>query len=71
MYYNDFYDTDIVNTAGGIDQTWLLISAILAIVGGIVAYILFVSKKNKENLKDLSNGYMIFLILENSLLKWY
>jgi len=49
MYYNDFYNSDIMtNTStGGIDNTWLIISAVLAIVGGIVAYILFISKKNK------------------------
>ena len=31
---------------GGVDTTWMIISLVLAIVGGIVGYIMFVSKKN-------------------------
>ena len=30
----------------GIDSTWMIISLVLAIVGGIVAYIMFIAKKN-------------------------
>ena len=43
--YNDFYGASSgINT--GVDSTWIIISMVLAIVGGIVAYALFVSKKN-------------------------
>lgn len=43
--YNDFYDHAFT---GGtqVDSTWILVSLVLAIVGGIVAYVMFVSKKN-------------------------
>lgn len=44
--YDDFYGAgNRINT--GIDSTWLIISMVLAIVGGIIAYALFVSKKNE------------------------
>ena len=35
----------------GVDSTWLIISAVLAVVGGIVAYFLFVAKKNTNEYK--------------------
>lgn len=44
--YSDFYTTTPPVTTTSVDSTWMIISAVLAIVGGIVAYILFVSKKN-------------------------
>lgn len=48
--YNDFYDTNLITggPAVKVDSTWLVVSAVLAIVGGIVAYFLFVSKKKGE-----------------------
>lgn len=57
----------------GIDGTWMIISLVLAIVGGIVGYIMFVSKKNKGEytgfvawLHDFLNfkKYLIELILK-------
>ena len=42
MYYG--YGTPVAS--GGVDKTWMIISLVLAIVGGIVAYIMFISKKN-------------------------
>ena len=43
--YDDFYSAgNRINS--GVDFTWIIISLVLAIVGGIVAYTLFVSKKN-------------------------
>ena len=47
--YSDFYTTTPSLTPSvttNVDSTWMIISAVLAIVGGIVAYVLFVSKKN-------------------------
>lgn len=58
---------------GGIDSTWMIISLVLAIVGGIVAYIMFIAKKNKGEytgfvawLHDFLNfkKYLIELILK-------
>lgn len=49
MYYNDFYDApNLVSNSSSIDSTWLIVSAVLAIVGGIVAYFLFVAKKQED-----------------------
>lgn len=47
MIYNDMYNSNsLFSTSASIDSTWLIVSAVLAIVGGIVAYALFVMKKN-------------------------
>lgn len=47
--YNDFYNPNLIsNNTLDIDSTWIIISAVLALIGGIVAYILFVSKKKNE-----------------------
>ena len=45
--YNDFYDATTV-TSSSIDSNWLIISAILAVIGGIAAYIMFVSQKKEK-----------------------
>ncbi len=43
--YSDLYDKAF--TSGpSVDSTWIIVSFVLAIVGGIVAYIMFVAKKN-------------------------
>lgn len=47
--YNDFYDTTTIQ-ATSIDSNWLIISAILAIVGGIAAYVTFVSQKKDKKI---------------------
>ncbi len=45
--YNDFYNNaNTITQASTVDETWIIISAVVALLGGIVAYILFVSKKN-------------------------
>lgn len=45
--YTDFYNTPTYNyNSGGIDSTWMVIALVLALVGGILAYFLFVTKKN-------------------------
>ena len=46
--YTDIYDYPTSYSRGfaGIDSTWMIISLVLAIVGGIAAYIVFVSKEN-------------------------
>lgn len=49
--YNDFYTPSVVNTAPKIDGTWMIVSAVLALVGGIVAYALFIQKKNNGEFK--------------------
>ena len=46
--YSDFYNTTTVPSSS-VDSTWLIISAVLAIVGGIAAYVLFVSKKKEKS----------------------
>ena len=47
--YNDFYNPSTITTNTlDVDSTWIIISAVLALIGGIVAYILFVSKKKNE-----------------------
>lgn len=69
MYYSS-YNMPI---SGGVDGTWMIISLVLAIVGGIVAYIMFIAKKNKGEytgfvawLHDFLNfkKYLIELILK-------
>ena len=54
--YNDFYDTNLISTSSRVDATWLVVSAVLAIIGGIVAYFLFISKK-----KDNFSGFLAWL----------
>ncbi len=45
--YNDFYNNaNTITQTAAVDETWIIISAVVALLGGIVAYILFVSKKN-------------------------
>ena len=48
--YNDFY-TPAVSTAPKIDGTWMIVSAVLALVGGILAYALFIQKKDNGEFK--------------------
>ncbi len=44
--YNDFYNPNTITQPSGVDETWIIISAIVALIGGVVVYLLFVSKKN-------------------------
>lgn len=44
--YNGYYDMNVTPTSS-FDSTWIVISAILALIGGITAYILFVRAENK------------------------
>ena len=46
--YNDFYTTGPIVTASHVDNTWLIVSAVIAIIGGIFGYILFVANKKDE-----------------------
>ena len=43
--YNDFYNTNLIS-ASGADVTWTIVSVVLAIVGGLAVYAIFVAKKN-------------------------
>lgn len=43
--YNDFYPIPAVNTSG-VDSTWVVISAVIAVFGGIFAYFMFVNSKD-------------------------
>jgi len=46
--YSDFYTTPAATLpTANVDSTWVVISAVLAIVGGIIGYALFVSKKDE------------------------
>lgn len=45
--YNDFYQMPVtINT--GVDSTWIVISAVIAVFGGIFAYFMFVNSKDSE-----------------------
>lgn len=61
--YNDFYDSNLITSGlnSSIDSTWLIVSAVLAIVGGIAAYIMFVAKKNNGEYKGFLNWLHSFL----------
>lgn len=50
-YYNEA--SNIVRTANNI-QTWMTVSLILAIIGGILIYVLFVKSKKKQDNKFLA-----------------
>lgn len=68
MYYNDFYEPDIITnaaTTSNVDYTWLIVSVVLAIVGGIVAYVMFVSKKNKNEYTGFIKWLHDFLNFKN------
>ena len=64
--YSDFYEPTTLPTST-VDSTWLTISFVIAILGGIAAYILFISKKNDNNnqfvrwLHDFLNFKTFFL----------
>lgn len=53
--YNDFYSTGIINSSA--DFTWTIVSVVLALVGGVAAYAIFVSKKNEGEY----NGFLEWL----------
>lgn len=45
--YNDFYQVPVtINTE--VDSTWIVISAVIAIFGGIFTYFMFVTNKDNE-----------------------
>lgn len=47
--FSDYYNTNPVQTSVSLpDTTWIAISAILALVGGIVIYFLFVAVKSEK-----------------------
>lgn len=48
MMYSDFYDNSLVNSPS-IDTTWMIVSVVLAIVGGLAIYAVFVAKKNEDD----------------------
>ncbi len=45
--YNDFYQMPVANVTG-VDSTWIVISAVIAVFGGIFAYFMFVNSKDTE-----------------------
>lgn len=50
--YRDYYNTPSTITTKavvGIDGTWMIIAAVIAIIGGIVAYFLFINKKQEKS----------------------
>lgn len=60
--YSDFYDTNLVSYSKySVDSTWLVVSAVLALIGGIVFYILFVSTKNNGQYKGFVSWLHKFL----------
>lgn len=52
MYNNNFYSPSVTPSYTG-SMVWTIISVILAIIGGILVYILFLTKENKTKNKFL------------------
>ncbi len=45
--YSDFYNNSVMPQAtSNFDGVWIIVSAVLALVGGIAIYVLFTAKKN-------------------------
>lgn len=55
MYDFDYYTPSISSSATG-SLVWTAVSIILAIIGGILAYVLFINKNNK-----LDNKFLVWL----------
>lgn len=55
MYDFDTYSPSISSGAAG-SIVWTIVSVVLAIIGGILAYILFINKNNK-----LDNKFLVWL----------
>ena len=55
MYDFDYYTPSISSSATG-SLGWTVVSIILAIIGGILAYVLFINKNNK-----LDNKFLVWL----------
>ncbi len=55
MYDFDYYTPGISSSATG-SLVWTVVSIILAIIGGILAYVLFINKNNK-----LDNKFLVWL----------
>ena len=55
MYDFDYYTPSISSSATG-SLVWTVVSIILAIIGGILAYVLFINKNNK-----LDNKFLVWL----------
>ena len=55
MYDFDYYTPSISSNVAG-SLVWTVVSIVLAIIGGIVAYILFINKNNK-----LDNKFLVWL----------
>lgn len=58
--YNDFYNPSAVTTTG-FDVTWMIVSVVLAIVGGLAIYGVFVSNKNENEYKGFLGWLHDFL----------
>lgn len=58
--YNDFYNPSSVTTSG-FDVTWMIVSIVLAIVGGLAVYAVFVSSKNNGEYKGFLGWLHDFL----------
>lgn len=56
--YNDFYTPTVTTTSS---SNWLIVSAVLALIGGIVAYVLFINKKNNGEFKGFLEWLHDFL----------
>ena len=65
MLYSSYLGSSYSNAA--FNSIWIIVSAIIAIIGGILTYFLFLSKKNDGKFKGFWDGYMIFYHLEKCL----
>lgn len=55
MYDFDYYTPSISSNVAG-SLVWTVVSVVLAIIGGILAYVLFINKNNK-----LDNKFLVWL----------
>ena len=80
--YSSYYSKNLLSSSNSLASAsvWIIVSIILAIIGGILIYFLFLSKKNegkfngfvvKENSMVLLDGFMISYHLRKCLWKHY
>ena len=69
--YSSSYSRSLLSSSDAVNSSvWLIVSIILAVVGGILIYFLFLSKKNEGKFKVL-DGFMISYLSRKCLWKLY
>lgn len=60
--YSSSYSRSLLSSSDAVNSSiWLIVSIILAVVGGILIYFLFLSKKNEEKFKGFVGWLYDFL----------